>query len=239
MRLWFVVLGILLVCSACVQVTVYGDEHVDDQAVLPSYRTDKIETLPEVAPSDCPELFSDEFDDDDSSCWQTWVGGWEERGGVYRATNKGANIRTESVWVGGYKLEDYVFEADLKTTLQTISDAGLVFRYVNDDMYCYCGFNKNNHGKSLRLRILVDGKNTEDVFFFDYDDNQPYRLRAIANGDKVSCEVIGYPETRLEIAKSMWLSGTVGFRNAHIAVDYDNAMVEKISWFDKYLPGSQ
>jgi|GEM_PF-5291674 len=191
----------------------------------------------------CPNValpFADTFEDGDSSNWQDWVSGWFESGGTYNGTNLGANIRTESVFAGGFNWDDYQVEADL-TPMGTYApaDAQLLLRYQNDLDHVSCRLHQDPQQRTFRLTSVVGG---EAWVPFEYQSGETYRLKGTALGSTITCEVLGYPETRLFIDHPAGSTGTVGFRNTHISAAFDNLsvlpLVATIPIFTSPTPGS-
>lgn len=191
-------------------------------------------------------LLNDDFSDGILQGWQYFVSGWFESDGVLHGTNTSANVRSEIVYVNGYGWTDYAAEADVTLLSGYMpADVELNIRYLTENRRCYCSLLQGQPdasvgwGQYLVLSAPFDAYEANVTYVyqpFNYTLNTTYRLRATAKGQTVTCEVQGYPESKLTITDPrIPASGTIALRNTHIPADFDNVTVHKIQKTPKEL----
>jgi hypothetical protein len=160
--------------------------------------------------------------------WETFEPGWEAVRGVYKGTNTQPNVPTESVYANGYGWTDYAVEADVSMLGgYTPADVQLLLRYVSSG---YDGTQFEMVSCKLmahpgRHTVVLQAPDRYIETPFEFEIGKTYRLRASAVGEKLTCEVVGRPETRLEMETAGSRTGTVGFRNTHVPGEFDNIAV--------------
>lgn len=159
--------------------------------------------------------------------WEWFVPGWGFDGGAYQATNGTPNVRTELVWRAGYSWRDYTLSASVRMEDRYApSSALLIFRYQNEKEYGGCQFLQDYSG--TRLELVDAHQGLLKAVPFPARVGQSYRIRASIAGTRAECAVEGHPETAIEAEFNGPASGTIGLRNAHIAVAFDHLEVAGI-----------
>jgi hypothetical protein len=187
-------------------------------------------TIASVARADTP-LVVDSFGSDRLVGWRAVGEGWYASGGVLHA----ATTATEIFWADGLEWTDYVLEVDVRV-LAWNSATGLLLRYQpgasvtvwdakemrtrekpSPADYAQCVISEN--GRALQVSTPSDGIMTRT---FTFAPGRLYRLRAVARGETITCEVVGEPQTSITL-HSATRRGTVALlgRNA----DFDNVSV--------------
>jgi hypothetical protein len=179
-------------------------------------------------------LFYDDFSDGNLGAWAVYVPGWYELNGVLHGTNTWAMVRSEAVYLNGFGWTDYSAEVDV-TPLGDYrpADVELNVRYNDPTHTCICALHQSSNpavGDKF-LWVYVPGMSEFETPLapFQFSSGTTYRLRATVHGQTATCEVIGYPETKLSLTRAdIPAAGTVAIRNTHIPADFDNLIVRAI-----------
>lgn len=171
-------------------------------------------------------LYSQAFGSHSLTDWQTLSDGWDVQNGVYYGSNSRADVRAEAVYAYGYGWDNYAVEADVMAMGSAYpSSAGLLFRVQESGYTGHCRLGTRvTGGREIELvtpegRVLVSS--------FHFVSGEPYRLRATAVQNTLTCEILNYPDTRLTASTTV-LQGTVGFQNSTITGAFDNLEVTQL-----------
>lgn len=192
--------------------------------MIAAYHVDQFpEPLPVI---DDFRLYSQTFNSHNLSDWQTFSDGWDVQNGVYYGSNSRADVRSEAVYLYGYGWDNYAVEAEVKAMGTAFpSSAGLLFRAQESGYAGYCRLGTRvTGGREIEL-VTPEGQVL--VSSFHFVSGEPYRLRATAVGNTLTCEILDYPDTRLT-ANTTILEGTVGFQNSTITGAFDNLEVIRL-----------
>ncbi|UKS27566.1 glycoside hydrolase family 9 protein [Paenibacillus sp. HWE-109] len=173
--------------------------------------TDAISTTVQTGPIVSQTLFSDDFNDGNANGWTSTSGTWSVVSNQYSGQ---ANSAQSLSLAGNADWTNYTFEAKVNVTNNTNGnkDAGLVFRYTDDNNY-YVLFLKNNDktGRKMELLKVVNGVRT--VLGFTNPSiaaDTMYTYKIVVNGSSISI----YKDGNLEISTtdSALASGKIGAR---------------------------
>ncbi len=168
-------------------------------------------------------LYKQSFDGRNPSGWQTFSDGWDVQNGVYYGTNTRSSVPTDAIYSSGFGWQNYTVEADVTAmSAKASSNVQLLFRYQAQNETGRCSLLTNENGQ--RYLLLVTPEEEKRTQTFHYVTGETYRLRATADNHTLTCEIIGYPDTRLTATTNV-LNGTVGFKNRHISGAFDNLEV--------------
>lgn len=189
--------------------------------MIAAYHTNQI---PEPAPAVVnTALYAQTFHTKPLPHWQSFADGWDVINGVYYGSNTRADSRSEAVYGRGYTWADYAVEADVTAAGTTApASAGLLFRYQADHYGGQCRLATRATGQRQLELVTPEGELLASSFHFV--TGEAYRLRATAVANALSCEVVGYPNTRLTASTTV-LNGTVGFQNRFMTGAFDNLEV--------------
>jgi hypothetical protein len=104
----------------------------------------------------------------------------------------------------------------------TPSATEVIFRYQDVNHYGSCRF-MNWEGTRLQLLDVDKGMIAETAF--PAVIGSWYTVRATIRGNTATCEVVGFPETRISGAYNTTASGTVALRSVHIPAAFDDVSV--------------
>jgi hypothetical protein len=170
-------------------------------------------------------LLSENFNNGNADGWQTFVSGWGVTGGTYQITNTGANIRTESIWTAGTSWGNYTVTTRVRPgSTHTPSAAFLLMRYAAENSWVDCVMLNGSFGRELVLNAYPGGELAKKTI--GWADNTWYTLRGTASGGNFSCEVLEVADSLVSGSSATApATGTVGLRNAHIIVTFDDVSV--------------
>ncbi|MCL4266229.1 MAG: hypothetical protein KJ069_23690 [Anaerolineae bacterium] len=191
--------------------------------MIAAYRVNQV-VEPPIVPAGY--LYSQSFDGRALPDWHIFSDGWDVQNGIYYGTNTRADARSEAVYGRGYQWADYHLEADV-TASGTVapSSAGLLFRYQENGYGGQCRLGTRASGQRQLELVTPEGQLVSTSFH--YITGAAYRLRVTAVGSALTCEIIGYPDTRL-IASTTVRRGTVGLQNQGITGAFDNLKVNTL-----------
>ncbi|MEK3883321.1 glycoside hydrolase family 9 protein [Paenibacillus sp. PL2-23] len=187
--------------------------------------SDAVSSAVQIGPTVSQTLFFDDFSDGNANGWTTTSGTWSVQSGQYSGQAGSGNsysITGESSWT------DYTLEAKVNVTNNTNGnkDAGLVFRYTDENNY-YMLLLKNNDktGKKMELIKNVAGVKTSlgyanpsiaaDTF---------YTYKIVLNGADISVYKDG--ALQFSAADSTFASGKIGARTyANTKAYFDDVTV--------------
>jgi hypothetical protein len=191
--------------------------------MIASYRVNQV-VEPPVLPQ--PYLYHQTFDGRVLTGWQTFSDGWDVQNGVYYGTNTRADVRSEAVYGRGYEWANYSVEADISAAGTVApASAGLLFRYQENGYTGQCRLGIGASGQRQLELVTPEGQLVASSFHFV--SGEAYRLRATAVGAALSCEVMGYSDTRLTATTAV-PQGTVGLQNRGISGGFDNLAVSSL-----------
>ncbi|MCP4359291.1 MAG: hypothetical protein GY796_14860 [Chloroflexi bacterium] len=168
-------------------------------------------------------LYKQSFDGRNPSGWQTFTDGWDVQNGVYYGTNTRSAVPTDAIYGSGFSWNNYAVEADVTAmSAKTESNVQLLFRYQGQNETGRCTLLTDKNGQRQLKLVTPEGEKLTQTFH--YVTEETYRLRATANYHTLTCEIIGYPDTRLTTTTNV-LNGTVGFKNRHVSGAFDNLEV--------------
>lgn len=189
--------------------------------MIASYRVNQVVESPVVQDE---FLYRQTFDGRALPDWHTFSDGWDVQNGVYYGTNTRADARSEAVYGRGYQWADYHLEADVTATGTVApSSAGLLFRYQENGVGGQCRLRTRANGQRQLELVTPEGQLVSTSFHFV--TGEAYRLQVTAVGSALTCEIIGYPDSRLTASTTVQ-RGTVGLQNQGITGAFDNVLVE-------------
>ncbi len=181
--------------------------------------TDVIEPVPN--PGFTVSLFSDNFEDGNTTGWTPTGGTWsvETEGSKVLAqkASAAALITTGSVWT------DYVFEARVKLPISN-ANAGIAFRVTDANNYYM--YRVNSSANTLELFKCVDGTLTSvSSTSFTATPKQWYSIKAAVQGNNIKAYVDGALKMEWTNPVTELTTGKVGFRTTSVDVVFDDALV--------------
>lgn len=170
-------------------------------------------------------LFSDDFEDGDTTGWTSAGGTWSVATDDTKALVQKAN--TTGLITAGDSWTDYAYEAKVKVPISN-ANAGIVFR-VQDSKNFYM-YRINATSQKLELYKCVDGIMTSvSSTPFTAVASQWYTLKVIVQGNTI----IGYADGELKIQwtnpATELTAGKIGFRTTSVNAAFDQAFVTGIN----------
>lgn len=174
-------------------------------------------------------LFSDDFEDGNTTGWTTSGGSWSVTTTAPKALVQkssttalimGGESSVENPWT------DYVYQADVKVPISN-ANAGLVFRVLdNKNFYMY---RLNATTQKLELYKCVDGVMAlVSSTAYKAVSNQWYTLKVIVQGNTIIGYVDGERKVEWTNPAAELPSGRIGFRTTSADASFDNALAARI-----------
>jgi hypothetical protein len=189
--------------------------------MIAAYQANQIPEPPPVTA--VAPIYSQTFPANPLADWHTFADGWDVLNGVYYGSNTRAEVRSEAVYGQGYRWANYALEADV-TVMGTAApaSAGLLFRYQEDGYSGHCRLGTRATGQRQLELMTPEGQLLATSFHFV--TGEAYRLRATAVDNTLTCEIVGYPDSKLSATTAV-LQGTIGLQNRSITGAFDNLEV--------------
>lgn len=176
-------------------------------------------------------LFSDNFEDGDTAGWTSVSGGWNvPTVGANNVLSSGGQTTTSLITANaGGSWADYAYEAKTRMGI-TDANAGIVFRVKDANNYYMYRVNSSN--QKLELYKSVNGQLTLAASTpFTAVEKQWYTVKAVVQGNKISCYVDGQLKMEWTNAATELTTGGVGFRTTSAGVHFDDVKVSPIVRF--------
>lgn len=174
-------------------------------------------------------LLVDTFSDGSTAGWAMPSGGWLESQGVFHSQGTQPNSSMPAVANGGSSWTNYRAEVDVKFyDVWCATSMQIYLRYQSPQNRCSCQLTYCT-GAEASVSINCPGPGASSSQLFPFTSNVWYRLRGEVDGNVASCEVVGSPASRVEVANSGASgSGTVGLESVHVSGQFDNLLVEEL-----------
>jgi hypothetical protein len=171
-----------------------------------------------------PPLFSDNFEDGDSSGWTAATGTWsvvtDDTKVLAQQASAAALITAGNSWT------DYAYEARMEIPISN-ANAGIVFRV--QDASNYYMYRMNSTANELELYKCVGGTLTlVSSTPFTAAPNQWYTVKAVVQGNQIQGYVDGVLQTDWTNPVTELTAGKIGFRTTSANVLFDDALVTSI-----------
>lgn len=166
-------------------------------------------------------LFSDDFEDGNSTGWTSNGGTWNVAADDTKILVQKAN--TTGLITAGDTWADYVYEAKVRVPISN-ANAGLVFRVAdNKNFYMY---RINTSAQKLELYKSVDGVMTNvSSKTFTTAAKQWYTLKVIVQGNTVKGFVDGERAMEWTNPVTELTAGKIGFRTTSVDAAFDQVVV--------------
>ncbi|WP_456318728.1 family 16 glycoside hydrolase [Cohnella fermenti] len=176
-------------------------------------------------------MFSDDFEDGDTAGWTSVTGNWTvPTVDTNHVLSSGSQTTTSLMTANaGGSWADYAYQAKVRMPI-TDANAGIVFRVQDANNYYMYRINGSN--QKLELYKSVGGQLTLVASTpFTSLEKQSYTVKAVAEGNKISCYVDG--ELKLEWTNpvTQLTTGGVGLRTTSAGVHYDDVRVTPLIRF--------
>ncbi len=170
-------------------------------------------------------LFSDDFEDGNSTGWTSSGGTWNVAADDTKILVQKAN--TTGLITAGDTWTDYVYEAKVRVQIAN-ANAGLVFRVAdNKNFYMY---RINTSAQKLELYKSVDGVMTNvSSKTFTTAAKQWYTLKVIVQGNTVKGFVDGERAMEWTNPVTELTAGKIGFRTTSVDAAFDQVVVTGIN----------
>ncbi len=170
-------------------------------------------------------LFSDDFEDGNSTGWTSNGGTWNVAADDTKILVQKAN--TTGLITAGDTWTDYVYEAKVRVPISN-ANAGLVFRVLdNKNFYMY---RINTSAQKLELYKSVDGVMTNvSSKTFTTAAKQWYTLKVIVQGNTVKGFVDGERTMEWTNPVTELTAGKIGFRTTSVDAAFDQVVVTGIN----------
>ncbi len=170
-------------------------------------------------------LFSDDFEDGNSTGWTSNGGTWNVAADDTKILVQKAN--TTGLITAGDTWTDYVYEAKVRVPISN-ANAGLVFRVLdNKNFYMY---RLNVANQKLELYKSVDGVMTNvSSKTFTTAAKQWYTLKVIVQGNTVKGFVDGERTMEWTNPVTELTAGKIGFRTTSVDAAFDQVVVTGIN----------
>jgi polygalacturonase len=170
-------------------------------------------------------LFSDDFEDGNSTGWTSNGGTWNVAADDTKILVQKAN--TTGLITAGDTWTDYVYEAKVRVPISN-ANAGLVFRMLdNKNFYMY---RINTSAQKLELYKSVDGVMTNvSSKTFTTAAKQWYTLKVIVQGNTVKGFVDGERIMEWTNPVTELTAGKIGFRTTSVDAAFDQVVVTGIN----------
>ncbi|MGG1516419.1 family 16 glycoside hydrolase [Paenibacillus oryzisoli] len=176
-------------------------------------------------------LFNDNFEDGDMAGWTSVAGSWSvPTVDTNNVLSSGSQVTTSLITANsGGSWKDYVVQARGRMPI-TDANAGIVFRVQNANNYYMYRINSSN--QKLELYKSVNGQLTSVANTpFTALEKQFYTMKAVVQGNKISCYVDGELKMVWTNPVSELTTGGVGFRTTSAGVHFDDVIVSPIILF--------
>ncbi|NOU64770.1 DUF1080 domain-containing protein [Paenibacillus sp. LMG 31461] len=173
-------------------------------------------------------LFSDNFEDGDTTGWTSVSGNWTvPTVDTNKMLSSGSQTTTSLIVANpGGSWTDYAYEAKVEMGI-TNANAGIVFRVQDANNYYMYRINSSN--QKLELYKSVNGQMTLVTSTpFAAIEKQSYTVKAVIEGNKISCFVDGELKMGWTNPVTELTTGGIGFRTTSMGVHFDDAMVYPI-----------
>ncbi|MGG1515452.1 S-layer homology domain-containing protein [Paenibacillus oryzisoli] len=179
-----------------------------------------------VDPTPKAILFSDDFEDGNSTGWSKSSGTW----GVLADNDTQAltqKASTTAFITAGESWTDYMYEAKMKLPISD-SNAGIIFRVKDSNNYYM--YRINSSSKKLELFKAVDGVLTNvSSSAFTAVTKQWYTVKVIIQGNIIRGYVDGELKTVWTNPVTELTEGKIGFRTTTANVLYDDVSVSSLN----------
>jgi len=173
-----------------------------------------------------PTLFSDNFEDGDTTGWTVATGTWNVVTDSTNVLAQKANYTTGLITAGD-SWTDYIAEAKMRIPM-TNANAGLLFRVIDADNYYM--YRINGTGKKLELYKCVNGTLTSvSSTSFTAVSNQWYTVKVIVKGNMIKAYVDGELKTEWTNPATELTAGKIGFRTTTLSAAFDDVVVSPIN----------
>ncbi|MGG1555220.1 family 16 glycoside hydrolase [Paenibacillus ferrarius] len=176
-------------------------------------------------------LFSDNFEDGDMAGWASVAGSWTvPTVDTNHVLSSGSQVTTSLITANsGGSWKDYVVQARLRMPI-TDANAGIVFRVQNANNYYM--YRINSSTQKLELYKSVNGQLTSVANTpFTALEKQFYTLKAVVQGNQISCYVDGELKMTWTNPVTELTTGGIGFRTTSASVHFDDVIVSPIILF--------
>jgi hypothetical protein len=177
-------------------------------------------------------LFSDNFEDGDTTGWTSVSGDWTvPTVDKNKMLSSGSQTTTSLIVANpGGSWTDYAYEAKVEMGI-TNANAGIVFRVQDANNYYMYRINSSN--QTLELYKSVNGQMTLVTSTpFAAIEKQSYTVKAVIEGNKISCYVDGTLKMEWTNPVTELTTGGIGFRTTSMVVHFDDAIVSPIIRLD-------
>ena len=183
---------------------------------------------PEIDEDQNTPLFTDDFEDGNTSAWETIGGVWS----IKKDNTKTLNVdgASESIATAGTAWTDYTLEGRVKV-LTDGGNAGLIIRYVdNSNFYSLC---LNASTNQVELYKKLDNTATMVASSgLSVNTNTWYTLRVTANGNNITGFVNGNPVIDWTNPSGELTAGKIGFQTTSDA-NFDDVLVTSNNLVDE------
>ncbi|MBD2847536.1 DUF1080 domain-containing protein [Paenibacillus sp. IB182496] len=182
-----------------------------------------------VFANSAPPLFSDDFEDGNTSGWTTVSGGWYvPTVGTNKLLSSGSQTTTSLITANsGGAWTDYAYQASVRMPY-TNANAGIVFRVQDANHYYMYRINAAN--QKLELFKAVNGQLTMVADTpFTAIEKQHYTLKAVVRGNTIQGYVNGDLKTEWTNPVTELTAGGVGLRTTSAGVHFDDAKVATLN----------
>ncbi|MDG0811173.1 family 16 glycoside hydrolase [Cohnella rhizosphaerae] len=170
-------------------------------------------------------LYSDDFEDGDTTGWMSSGGTWNVATDVTKALVQKSS--TTAFIAAGDAWTDYVFEAQVKVSIKN-ANAGIVFRATDNKNFYMYRLNASN--QKLELYKCVDGTMTlVSSTSFTAEAKQWYTLKAIVQGNTVKGYADGERKIEWTNPVNELTEGHIGFRTTSADAMFDQVLVTGIA----------
>ncbi|SDE43261.1 Polygalacturonase [Paenibacillus sp. UNCCL117] len=176
-----------------------------------------------------PPLFSDDFEDGNTMGWTAVTGGWNvPTVGTNKVLSSGSQTTTSLITANaGGSWKDYAYQARVRMPV-TNANAGIVFRVKDANNYYMYRIHSAN--QTLELYKSVNGQLTSVATTpFTALEKQSYTVKAVIEGNKISCYVDGELKMTWTNPTTELTTGGIGFRTTSAGVHFDDAIVSPIN----------
>ncbi|NQX60501.1 family 16 glycoside hydrolase [Paenibacillus qinlingensis] len=173
-------------------------------------------------------LFSENFEDGDTAGWTSVSGDWTvPTVDKNKMLSSGSQTTTSLIVANaGGSWTDYAYEAKVEMGI-TNANAGIVFRVQDANNYYMYRINSSN--QKLELYKSVNGSMTLVTSTpFAAVEKQSYTVKAVIEGNKISCYVDGELKMAWTNPITELTTGGIGFRTTSMVVHFDDALVSPI-----------
>jgi hypothetical protein len=173
-------------------------------------------------------LFSDNFEDGDTTGWTSVTGSWTvPTVDTNKMLSSGSQTTTSLITANaGSSWTDYTYEAKVEMGI-TNANAGIVFRVQDANNYYMYRINSSN--QKLELYKSVNGLMTIVTSTpFAAQEKLSYNVKVVVEGNKISCYVDGELKMGWTNPVTELTTGGIGFRTTSMGVHFDDAIVNPI-----------